>query len=241
MKNKTVIVTGGSRGIGNIIAKAFAAEGANIVLNDIAEIDQAVINEIKGFGVDCLAIVADIRNFEQAKNLIAAAKETFSSVDVLVNNAGITRDNLLLRMTEDEFDSVISVNLKGSFNTIRHVTPVMLKQKSGCIINISSIVGIMGNAGQANYSASKAGLIGLTKTTARELAARGITCNAIAPGFIQTKMTDALSEEVKEKYLSSIPLGRFGTPEDVASAAVFFAKNTYVTGQVLSVCGGFCM
>lgn len=241
LKGKTVIVTGAAKGIGKAIALAFAKEGANIVLNYRSSVEDTVIKEIEALGVECFAVKADVSDFSEAENLIKEAKAHFGSLDVLVNNAGITRDGLLLRMSEEDFDSVLRINLKGAFNTIRHASNVMLKQKSGTIINLSSIVGLIGNVGQANYAASKAGLIGLTKSTARELAARGITCNAIAPGFIQTDMTAVLSDGVKEQMLSNIPLKSFGTSEDVAKAAVFFATNKYITGQVLNVDGGMVM
>ncbi len=241
LKNKTVIVTGAAKGIGRAIALRFAKEGCNIVLNYRSNVSDELIEEIKSYGVECLPFKADVSVYSEAETLIKESKKHFGSVDVLVNNAGITRDMLLMRMSEDEFDSVINTNLKGTFNTIRHVSSVMLKQKSGAIINLSSVVGLMGNIGQANYAASKAGVIGLTKSTARELAARGITCNAIAPGFIETDMTAVLKDDVKEAMLNTIPLKKFGQAEDVAEAAVFLAKNRYITGQVLNVDGGMVM
>lgn len=240
LKGKTVIVTGSSRGIGFAIAKAFAAKGANIVINDI-KIPDETIEEIKDFGVDCIGIVADISDFEQAEGLVKGAKEKFGTVDVLVNNAGITRDGLLLRMKEKDFDDVIRINLKGTFNMTKHASKVMLKQRRGAIVNLSSVVGLMGNVGQLNYSASKAGVLGVTKSAARELGQRGITCNAIAPGFIKTPMTDVLNEDVKNAMLAQIPLGRQGLPEDVAKVAVFFAENDYITGQVVNCDGGMVM
>lgn len=241
LKNKTVIVTGAAKGIGRAIALRFAKEGCNIVLNYRSNVSDELIEEIKSYGVECLPFKADVSVYSEAETLIKESKKHFGSVDVLVNNAGITRDMLIMRMSEDEFDSVINTNLKGTFNTIRHVSSVMLKQKSGAIINLSSVVGLMGNVGQANYAASKAGVIGLTKSTARELAARGITCNAIAPGFIETDMTAVLKDDVKEAMLNTIPLKRFGQAEDIAEAAVFLAKNRYITGQVLNVDGGMVM
>ena len=241
LKNKTVIVTGGAKGIGKAIAIAFAKEGANIVLNYRSSSPDNVVNEIKSLGVSCLAIQADISDFEKANELIQKAMEEFGTVDILINNAGITKDNLLMRMSEEEFDSVINTNLKGAFNMIKHASKIMLKQKSGSIINMSSVAGITGNIGQVNYSASKAGMIGMTFATARELASRGITCNAIAPGFITTDMTDVLSEKIKETAINAIPLKRFGTPEEIADTAVFLAKNKYITGQVISVDGGMVM
>lgn len=180
-------------------------------------------------------------DFDFAKNFIKGVKKEFGTIDVLVNNAGITNDMLLMRMSEEQFDSVINTNLKGSFNMIRHASSVMLKQRSGAIINMSSVSGVAGNIGQANYAASKAGVIGLTKATAKELAQRGVTCNAIAPGFIETDMTAVLADETKAAILNSIPLSRAGKPEDVANAAVFLAKNNYITGQVLNVDGGMIM
>ena len=241
LKNKTVIVTGAAKGIGRAIALRFAKEGCNIVLNYRSNVSDELIEEIKSYGVECFPFKADVSVYSEAETLIKESKKHFGSVDVLVNNAGITRDMLIMRMSEDEFDSVINTNLKGTFNTIRHVSSVMLKQKSGAIINLSSVVGLMGNVGQANYAASKAGVIGLTKSTARELAARGITCNAIAPGFIETDMTAVLKDDVKEAMLNTIPLKKFGQAEDIAEAAVFLAKNRYITGQVLNVDGGMVM
>ncbi len=238
MKGKTVLVTGAIRGIGQAIALAFAQKGANIVLNTNKSEPTQTLAKLEALNVKTLVVKCDVSDFSQAKNLIDECVKTFGSLDVLVNNAGITKDSLILRMSEEDFDSVINVNLKGTFNTIKHASKIMLKQKSGSIINISSVVGIMGNVGQANYIASKAGIIGLTRSMALELAPRGITCNAIAPGFIETDMTEKLSEEVKQHHMSKIPLGRFGTPQDVAKAAVFLAENTYVNGQVLCVDGG---
>lgn len=241
LKDKTVIVTGGAKGIGKSIAIAFAKEGANIVLNYRSSSPEDVVNEIKNLGVSCLAFQADVSDFEKARQLIEKAMEEFRTVDILVNNAGITKDNLLMRMSEAEFDSVINTNLKGAFNMTKHASKVMLKQKSGTIINMSSVVGLTGNIGQVNYSASKAGMIGMTFATARELASRGITCNAIAPGFITTDMTDVLPEKIKETALNVIPLKRFGTTEEIANTAVFLAKNKYITGQVIAVDGGMVM
>ena len=241
LENKTVIVTGSSRGIGKAIAVAFAKTGANIVLNGRKPIPTDVIEEIQAHGVKVHTILGDMSDFESAKRLIEETKEVFGSVDVLVNNAGITNDMLLMRMSEEDFDQTIAVNLKGTFNTIRHATKVMLKQRSGTIINMSSVVGLVGNVCQANYAASKAGVIGLTKSAARELAARGITVNAIAPGFIETEMTDVLSEKMKEQAVGQIPLKRFGQVEDVARAAVFLSENNYITGQVINIDGGMVM
>lgn len=241
LKGKTVIVTGAAKGIGKAIALRFAQEGCNIVLNYRSKVSDETIEEIKAFGVECYPYQADVALFSEAEKLVKAAKEKFGSVDVVVNNAGITRDKLIMRMEEDDFDAVISTNLKGTFHVIRHVSNLMLKQKSGAIINMASVVGLMGNAGQSNYAASKAGVIGLTKSVARELASRGITCNAIAPGFIETDMTAVLKEEVQKQMCETIPLKHPGKPEDVAEAAVFLAKNRYITGQVLNVDGGMVM
>lgn len=241
LKEKTVIVTGGAKGIGRAIALEFAENGANIVLNYRSSLPDGLVPEIESKGVKCLPYKADVGNFDEAKALIDGAVSEFKTVDVLVNNAGITKDTLLMRMSEDDFDSVMSVNLKSVFNTVRFASKVMLKQKSGSIINMSSVVGVTGNIGQANYAASKAGIIGFTKSTAREFASRGITCNAIAPGFIQTAMTDVLPDKVKESVLEGIPLKRFGKPEEVAKLAVFLAENKYITGQVINVDGGMVM
>lgn len=241
MKDKTVIVTGGAKGIGKAIALAFAKEGANIVLNYRTTSPDDVVKEIENLGAKCLSVQADISDFEQAKMLVEKAVEHFKTIDVLVNNAGITKDNLLLKMSENDFDEVINTNLKGAFNMIKHTSKIMLKQKSGCIINMSSVVGLTGNIGQVNYAASKAGMIGMTFATARELASRGITCNAIAPGFITTDMTDVLSDSIKESVLNNIPLKRFGTTDEIATTAVFLAKNKYITGQVIAVDGGMVM
>lgn len=241
LKEKTVIVTGGAKGIGKSIAIAFAKEGANIVLNYRSTSPEDVVKEIESFGVKCLSVQADISDFEQAKQLVDKAIEEFKTIDILVNNAGITKDNLLLKMSEDDFDMVINTNLKGAFNMIKHTSKIMLKQKSGSIINMSSVVGLTGNIGQVNYSASKSGIIGMTFSTARELASRGITCNAIAPGFIKTDMTDVLSDSIKENILNTIPLKRLGTTDEIASTAVFLAKNKYITGQVITVDGGMVM
>lgn len=241
LKNKTVIVTGASKGIGASIALKFADFGANIVLNYRSEEPKELLQKIEDKSVKCLCVKADISIFEQAKELIQKTKEVFGTIDVLVNNAGIAKDNLIIRMKEEDFDEVINVNLKGTFNTIRHASSIMLKQKSGAIINISSVVGVAGNVGQSNYASSKAGVIGLTYSIAKELASRGITCNAVAPGFIETDMTNNLKESVKKQLNDKIPLKRFGNAEDVANAVVFLATNNYITGQVLNVDGGMIM
>ncbi len=241
-KDKTVIVTGGNRGIGLSIAKSFAKEGANLVINYVGDESESVDakSELEALGAKCVMINANVAKFEECENVVKTAIEHFGSVDVLINNAGITRDTLMMRMKEEDFDAVIDVNLKGAWNMMKNVTKPMMKQKSGRIISISSVVALMGNAGQANYVASKSGVIGLTKTLAKELGPRGVTVNAVAPGFIKTAMTDKLSDEIKTHYESQIPLGRFGEVEDVANAVLFLASEnaSYITGQVISVNGG---
>ena len=241
LQGKTAVVTGAAKGIGKAIALAFAKEGCNIVLNYDSSLDDETVQEIEACGVTCMPVQGDVSDFAFAADMMKKVKKELGSVDILVNNAGITKDMLLMRMTEEQFDSVIQTNLKGTFNMIRHASSIMLKQRSGAIINMSSVVGVMGNVGQANYAASKAGIIGLTKSTAKELAARGVTCNAIAPGFVETDMTAALSEDLQKQMLETIPLKRYGQVDDIAQAAVFLAKNTYITGQVLHVDGGMCM
>jgi 3-oxoacyl-[acyl-carrier protein] reductase len=241
LQGKTAVVTGAAKGIGKAIALAFAKEGCNIVLNYHSSLDDETVQEIEACGVTCMPVQGDVSDFAFAADMMKKVKKELGSVDILVNNAGITKDMLLMRMTEEQFDSVIQTNLKGTFNMIRHASSIMLKQRSGAIINMSSVVGVMGNVGQANYAASKAGIIGLTKSTAKELAARGVTCNAIAPGFVETDMTAALSEDLQKQMLETIPLKRYGQVDDIAKAAVFLAKNTYITGQVLHVDGGMCM
>lgn len=247
-KEKCVVITGSARGIGREIALKFAAEGANIVVFDIdldgqAEAAQSVCDEINKLGGNGKYILGDVSKSADTDALIKFAKDEFGSIDVVINNAGITRDNLIMRMSEDDFDAVIAVNLKGAFNIIKSTTRTFMKQKHGNIINMASVVGVMGNPGQANYVASKAGLIGLTKTVAKELASRNVRCNAIAPGFIQTPMTDKLSDEVQSSYKSSIPLNKFGQVDDIANLAVFLAseKSQYITGQVIHVDGGLVM
>ena len=241
LQGKTAVVTGAAKGIGKAIALAFAKEGCNIVLNYHSSLDDETVQEIEACGVTCMPVQGDVSDFAFAADMMKKVKKELGSVDILVNNAGITKEMLLMRMTEEQFDSVIQTNLKGTFNMIRHASSIMLKQRSGAIINMSSVVGVMGNVGQANYAASKAGIIGLTKSTAKELAARGVTCNAIAPGFVDTDMTAALSEDLQKQMLETIPLKRYGQVDDIAQAAVFLAKNTYITGQVLHVDGGMCM
>ena len=239
---KTAVVTGASRGIGKAIALRLAKDGYQVVINYNAsgEAAEEVAREIIQAGGAALTVQADVGNFQEAKKLMDAAMEAYGRIDVLVNNAGITKDNIMARMKEEEFDQVLQTNLKSAFNCARHATPVMMKQRSGCIINISSVSGLMGNAGQANYSASKAGMIGLTKALARELAGRNIRANAVAPGVIETSMTQKLPEEVKEKLSAQIPQKRLGQPEDVANAVAFLAsaQAAYITGQVIAVDGG---
>ncbi|QCR31765.1 3-oxoacyl-[acyl-carrier-protein] reductase [Lysinibacillus sp. SGAir0095] len=245
LDGKTAVVTGASRGIGRAIALQLAVEGANVVVNFSGSEQKAieVVKEIQNLGSNAIAVQANISDSESVQELMNAAMEQFGSIDILVNNAGITRDNLLMRMKEDEWDDVINTNLKGVFLCTKAVTRQMMKQRAGRIINISSIVGVMGNAGQANYVAAKAGVIGLTKTTARELASRNILVNAIAPGFITTEMTDTLPEDVKSSMLSQIPLAKLGNPEDIAKAVVFLASDdaSYMTGQTLHIDGGMYM
>ncbi|MDR1067109.1 MAG: 3-oxoacyl-[acyl-carrier-protein] reductase [Clostridiales bacterium] len=241
MRRKNAVITGASQGIGKAIALYFARRGFDITLNYIGDSPDEVISEIEAEGAKCLPHMADVSSFSQAQELINASKSRFSAIDVLVNNAGITKDGLIMRMTEEQFDSVINVNLKGAFNVTRAVSSVMLKQRFGSIVNIASVVGVCGNAGQANYSASKGGLIALTKTCAKEFGGRGVTCNAVAPGFIDTPMTGGLPEGVKSKMLDSVALKKFGKTEDVAEAVYFLASAGYISGQVLNVCGGMLM
>lgn len=241
LKGKTAVVTGASKGIGKAIAIALAKEGCNIVLNYHSMVSDSTIKEIENLGVKCMPVQGDVADFAFAAQFIKDIKKEFTTLDILVNNAGITRDMLLMRMSEKQFDEVINTNLKGTFNMMRHASSLMIKQRSGAIINMASVVGIIGNVGQANYAASKAGIIGLTKSAAKELAQRGITCNAIAPGFVETDMTDVLALETKQEILKAIPLKRAGSVYDIANAAVFLAKNTYITGQVLNVDGGMVM
>ena len=241
LKDKTVIVTGAAKGIGRAIALAFAKAGANVVVNYRSTPPDETVSLVEAEGVRCLAVQADVSDFAEAEALVQRAQEEFGSVDVLVNNAGITRDTLLMRMSEEDFDAVINTNLKGCFNMVKHTSKVMLKQRSGSIINMSSVVGISGNIGQANYAAAKAGVIGITHSAAKELASRGITCNAIAPGFIETDMTAVLSDKVKEGILNAIPLKRMGSVEEVADLAVFLADARYITGQVIAIDGGMIM
>ncbi|APJ10851.1 3-oxoacyl-[acyl-carrier-protein] reductase [Bacillus safensis] len=245
LTNKTAVVTGASRGIGRSIAIDLAKSGANVVVNYSGNEAKAneVVDEIKALGQQAFAVKADVSNAEEVQSMMKQAIDTFGSIDILVNNAGITKDNLLMRMKENEWDDVININLKGVFNCTKAVTRQMMKQRSGRIINLASVVGVCGNPGQANYVAAKAGVIGLTKTTAKELATRHITVNAVAPGFISTDMTDKLDENVQTEMLKQIPLARFGAPEDISNVVVFLASEGagYITGQTIQVDGGMVM
>ena len=245
LEGKVAIVTGAARGIGKAIALKFAAEGADIAFTDL-NIDENAKNteaEIAALGVKVKAYASNAANFEDTHTVVEEILKDFGHIDVLINNAGITKDGLMMRMTEQQWDAVINVNLKSAFNFIHAVTPIMMRQKNGSIVNMSSVVGVSGNAGQCNYSASKAGMIGLAKSIAKEVGSRGIRANCIAPGFIITDMTGALSEEVKEQWAKQIPLRRGGTPEDVANVAAFLASDlsSYVSGQVIHCCGGMNM
>ncbi len=245
LEGKVALVTGAARGIGKAIAVKYASEGANIAFTDLV-IDENGLNtkkELEGYGVKVLALASNAASFEEAHKVIDDVVKEFGRLDILVNNAGITKDGLMMRMSEQQWDMVININLKSAFNYIHAVTPVMMRQKSGSIINMSSVVGVGGNAGQSNYSASKAGMLGLTKSIAQELGSRGVRANAVAPGFILTDMTDKLPEEVKKQWAEQIPLRRGGAPEDVANVCLFLASDlsSYVTGQVISVCGGMKM
>ena len=245
LKGKCAVVTGATRGIGRAIALKLGQLGANLVINYRSKDEEAVTlkEELLALGVDVLVVKGDISLDADAKKLIDEAKNKFGSIDVLVNNAGITKDNLILRMKEEDFDQVIDVNLKGTFNCLKHVAPIMVKQRSGKIINLSSVVGIIGNAGQVNYSASKAGVIGMTKSLAKELGGRGINVNAVAPGYIQTDMTAELNDKTKEQLQGAIPLKRLGEPNDVAEVVAFLSTDAskYITGQVINVDGGMVM
>lgn len=245
LKGKTALITGAARGIGKAVALKFAQEGANIAFTDLAvdENAKATEAEIAKLGVKVKAYASNAANFEDTHKVVEEIHKDFGQIDVLVNNAGITRDGLMLRMTEQQWDMVINVNLKSAFNFIHAVSPIMVRQKCGSIINMSSVVGLSGNAGQSNYSASKAGMIGLAKSIGKELGSRGIRANCICPGFIITEMTGVLSDEVKKKWEEQIPLRRGGTPEDVANVAVFLASDlsSYVSGQAIPVCGGMNM
>ena len=242
LKDKKVLITGAARGIGKAVALGMAGQGADIAFTDLIIDDKAkeTIKEIEALGVRAVAYASDASSFEQAHQTVSQVVQELGRIDILVNNAGITRDTLILRMSEQQWDTVIQVNLKSAFNYIHAVTPLMVKQKGCSIINMSSVVGLSGNAGQANYSASKAGLVALTKSVAKELGPRGIRANAIAPGFIISDMTDKLSEEVRKSWTDTIPLRRGGTPQEVANVCIFLASDlsSFVSGQVIPVCGG---
>ncbi|MEG1617875.1 MAG: 3-oxoacyl-[acyl-carrier-protein] reductase [Bacteroidales bacterium] len=245
LEGKVAIVTGAARGIGKAIALKFASEGANIAFTDLVMDENAAntLAEIEALGVKAKGYASNAANFDETHEVVKQIQEDFGRIDILVNNAGITRDGLLMRMSEQQFDMVINVNLKSAFNFIHACTPIMMKQKTGSIINMSSVVGVSGNAGQVNYSSSKAGMIGMAKSVAKELGSRGVRANCVAPGFIITEMTNQLSEEVKKEWAQQIPLRRGGTPEDVANVCTFLASDmsAYVTGQVLHCCGGMNM
>ena len=245
LKGKNVIVTGATRGIGREIALTLAQNGANIAMNyrNLNSEVEDLINEIKSFGVDALAIKCDVSSTNEVENFVKEVKAHYNTIDVLVNNAGITKDGLILRMKEEEFDDVPDVNLKGTFNTTKSISSIMVRQKYGKIINISSVVGIAGNAGQCNYAASKAGVIGFSKSVARELASRNINVNVVAPGYINTDMTKNLPDKVKEEIIKSIPMKKIGNPKEVANLVLFLSSNLsdYITGQVINVDGGMVM
>lgn len=244
LKDKVALITGGARGIGKAIGLVYAKEGADIVIADVnLEEAEKTAKEIEALGRKALALTMDVTDYSKVEEAVNKILDKFAKIDILVNNAGITKDNLLLRMSQLEWDAVLNVNLKGTFNCIRAVSRVMIKQRSGKIVSIASIIGLIGNPGQANYSASKAGIIALTKTAAKELASRNINVNAVAPGFIQTDMTAKLSEELKQKMLSNIPLNKLGSADDVAAVCLFLASedSSYITGQTIVVDGGMVM
>lgn len=245
LSNKVALITGGSRGIGKEIALELGRNGVNIVISYVNNMEKAtaVIDEIISYGVKAMAVCADVSVEEDVLHMIKTVEEEFGTIDILVNNAGITKDNLIIRMKEEDWDSVMDVNLKGTFLCTKAVSRIMMKKRYGKIINITSVVGIMGNAGQSNYSASKAGVIGFTKSMAKELASRGIRVNAIAPGFIETDMTEVLKDEIKDTMLKAIPLNSFGNPKDIANLVVFLAseRSDYITGQIINVDGGMLM
>lgn len=245
LEGKVALVTGGTRGIGKAVVLKFAQEGANIAFtgSKLTESTEALEKELSAFGIKAKAYASNVASFSESKELVDQVMADFGAIDILVNNAGITKDGLLMRMTEEQWDDVINVNLKSAFNFVHAVAPLMMKQRKGSIINMSSVVGLSGNAGQANYSASKAGMIGFTKSIAKELGSRGIRANTICPGFILTDMTDSLSEDLKKKWAEQIPLRRGGDPVDVANTALFLASDlsAYITGQEIAVCGGMNM
>ncbi len=243
LEGKVALITGGTRGIGEAIVKKFAEAGAHVVFTYIASHQKAatVEQQVRQYGTRVASYQSDAASYAACEQLVERIMEDFQRIDVLVNNAAITRDNLLLRMTEQHWDEVLATNLKSVFNLCKHVAKPMMKHRCGSIINIGSIVGLTGNAGQTNYSAAKAGLVGFTKSLAKELGSRNIRCNLVAPGFIETEMTQQLSEQIREQYKKNVPLGRYGTPEEVANVCLFLASDlsSYVNGQVLSVCGGW--
>ena len=241
LKGKNIFITGSTRGIGLAMAHRFASLGANIVLNGRREIGEELISEFSDYGVQVIPISGDVSNSTDAKRMVEEAIEKLGSVDILVNNAGITKDKLMLKLTEEDFEQVLKVNLVGAFNMTQAVLKPMTKARQGAIINVSSVVGLIGNVGQANYAASKAGLIGFTKSVAREVAARNVRVNAIAPGMIESDMTDVLSDKVKEATLAQIPMKRFGNTSEVAEVAAFLARQEYLTGQVIAIDGGLAM
>lgn len=245
MEKKVALITGGSRGIGKAIAEEFAINGYDLIINYVSDNTdlEKLGKDFSKLGADTLFIKTDVTNFESCENMVKMGVEKFGKIDVLVNNAGITKDGLIMRMKEEDFDKVININLKGTFNVTRNVVPIMIKQKYGRIVNISSVVGVVGNAGQCNYSASKAGIIGFTKSLAKELASRNIQANAVAPGFIATDMTEVLSDTVKENINAQIPLKRMGTAKEVAKVVYFLSSesSSYITGQVINVDGGMVM
>ena len=241
LQNKNVLITGSARGIGLAIAHKFASVGANVILNGLSGISDDILAEFAGYSGKVVAVIGDVSKSADAQRIVEEAVAALGSVDVLVNNAGITRDKLIQKMTEEDFEQVLKVNLTGTFNMTQSVLKPMTKARQGAIINLSSVVGLAGNIGQANYAASKAGLIGFSKSVAREVAARNIRVNCIAPGFIASDMTDVLPEKIKEASLALIPMKRFGTPEEVADVALFLAGQEYLTGQVITIDGGFTM
>lgn len=241
LKGKNIFITGSTRGIGLAMAHKFASLGANIVLNGRREIDEVLVSEFSDYGVQVVSISGDVSDSTDAKRMVEETIEKLGSVDILVNNAGITKDKLMLKLTEEDFEQVLKVNLVGAFNMTQAVLKPMSKARQGAVINVSSVVGLIGNVGQANYAASKAGLIGFTKSVAREVAARNVRVNAIAPGMIESDMTDVLSDKVKEATLAQIPMKRFGNTSEVAEVAVFLARQEYLTGQVIAIDGGLTM